>query len=76
MPNYVKTVIKFKSLTQDEMVDLVNSITRRDPDNIINHILDFNKIIPEPETIEDCPEEYRIEGERTWDNDLPGEAVV
>lgn len=76
MPNYVKTIVKFKSLTQDEMVDLVNSITRRDPDNIINHILDFNKIIPEPKTIEDCPEEYRIEGERTWDNDLPGEAVV
>lgn len=65
MANYIKTVIKFTGLTEDETVELVNSITRNDPDDMINHPIDFGKIIPEPETPEECPKKYILKGERT-----------
>lgn len=56
MPNHVKTVIKFKKMKQYEVVDLVNSICGRDPEDPLDYYIDFDKIIPEPRKKEDCPE--------------------
>lgn len=63
MPNHVKTVIKFRNLKKKEDFDfIINAIARplteRDcmftPDHE-DWMIDFNKIIPEPETIDECP---------------------
>lgn len=65
MPNYVKTVIKFSNLTKDD-IDIIlqlitTPITTTDPTEKIEYYgIDFNKIIPEPTTIEECPEDCRV----------------
>lgn len=59
MPNHVRTVIKFKNLKQKDIEKILNSITRQMEDDIypLNCIIDFDKIIPEPTGIEECPED-------------------
>lgn len=57
MPNHVKTVIKISKLNKQERMDLLNSLCRKDPDDPLGYYFDFNKIIPEPQTIDECPED-------------------
>lgn len=63
MPNHVKTVIKFRNLKKKEDFDfIINAIARplTEKDSMFtpdheDWAIDFNKIIPEPETIDECP---------------------
>lgn len=72
MANHVKTVIKFRNLKKKEDFDfIINAIARplvkRDTMFTPDHddwTIDFNKIIPEPETIEECPEKHIRPSER------------
>lgn len=64
MPNHVINVLKFKKLKQREVTDILNSITTPLEDGVgiwpLNCYMDFNKIIPEPETEADCPKDCII----------------
>lgn len=55
MPNHVKTVVKISKLKREEKMDLLNRLCRKDPDDPLGYYFDFNKLIPEPKTIEECP---------------------
>ena len=73
MPNWVKNVVEIKNLNTDEKYDnAINLLTR----NYYNHDIlalqeiDFNKIIPEPETKEDCSKKYILpEGDKHLSHD-------
>ena len=66
MPNHVRTVIKISKLKKDDIDIVLNLIATKleDPDYPDevkdDYVIDFNKIIPEPTTIEECPEECRV----------------
>lgn len=66
MANHVKTVVQFKDLkSKDEANFILNMIatpfaTAEDP--ITEWKINFNKIIPEPKTIEECPKEFIVTG--------------
>lgn len=72
MPNHVRTVIRFRNLKKKEDFDfLTNAIARplTEKDDMFtpdheDWIIDFNKIIPEPETIDECPTMHIRESER------------
>lgn len=55
MPNHVINKIKFKGLKPEDKEFILNTITRKTEDNPF--AIDFDKIIPEPRTIEDCDED-------------------
>lgn len=65
MPNHVRTVIKFKNLRPDAKIAILNRITSKTKDEVfpLNRVIDFDKIIPEPRTIEECPEDCRVNKE-------------
>lgn len=64
MPNHVKTVVKFRKLKPDDIAFILNMIATpclSTPEGEpVEYVIDFNKIIPEPKTEEECPEEYRM----------------
>lgn len=63
MPNHVKNVLKFKNLKPDDIAFIVNTIASpitRPEDYPPSYAIDFDKIIPEPRTIEDCSPEFII----------------
>lgn len=66
MPNHVRTVIKISKIKSKEDVDfIVNMIASpiesgSDDTDKSHYILDFDKIIPEPKTKEECPKEYLV----------------
>lgn len=84
MPNHVRTVIKFKHLkTKDDFDFIIHMIARPLPpsDDMFtpdheDYIIDFNKIIPEPTTEEECPkwalldkgDSIEVESDRPWFN--------
>ena len=58
MPNHVRNVLTFSKLTAEDKDFILNNFTaktRKDDIFPLDRIFDFNKIIPEPETKEDCP---------------------
>lgn len=61
MPNHVKNVLTIKGIKSKDIPDLLEKITtpldEDNPDDILNRIFDFDKIIPEPKTKEECPED-------------------
>lgn len=76
MPNHVRTVIRFKNLKAPDDFDVLTRMLARPlessdkmfrPDRS-DWIIDFNKIIPEPTTPEECDEKYIIGSERKWDH--------
>ena len=76
MPNHIINILKFKNLTQTQVWDIVNRITNINPDDPLGTgtTIDFDKIIPEPRTKEECPEDclitpdshVSIDDERPW----------
>ena len=66
MPNHVRTIVKINKLKKDDIDIILNLIATKleDPDYPDevkdDYVIDFNKIIPEPTTIEECPEECRV----------------
>lgn len=61
MPNYVKNVLTFKNVPLLEDIDfIVNTITDGSEGDASRYRIDFNKIIPEPRTEEECPDEYKV----------------
>ena len=81
MPNWVRTAVKFKNIkTEDDFEFITRMIsTPLTPDDDLfisyedRYKVDFNKIIPEPRTIEECPK-YAIISERSRvevDDDRP-----
>lgn len=71
MPNHVRTVVKFKNLkSEDDVKFILNMIASpaltTPTEEIIEWRIDFNKIIPEPRTEEECPEAFLAE---------PGKAI-
>lgn len=63
MPNHIKNVLTFKHLKEDEKKMLLNAIANKMEDDSL-YAISFNKIIPEPETKEECPKECIIESAR------------
>lgn len=64
MPNHIKNVVKFKNITpedRDMILNMIASITPTEP--IETQMIDFNKIIPEPEDESECPDEYKMNKE-------------
>lgn len=66
MPNHIKNVLKFKNLKQDDIELILNMITSPAPDSTESkyNIIDFDKIIPEPRTIEDCDPRFVFSKEK------------
>lgn len=69
MPNHVKNVLKFKNLKPDDVSFILSTITNvetpiDDSRPIPEYEIDFDKIIPEPRTIEECPEDCIVESAR------------
>ena len=66
MPNHVKTVVQFKDLkSKDEANFILNMIATpftAEEDPITEWKINFDKIIPEPKTIEECPKEFIVTG--------------
>lgn len=57
MPNHVKNVLKFKKLTEEDkrfILDLICSPIEDDVEGMSLHI-DFDRIIPEPKEVSECP---------------------
>ncbi len=61
MANDVKTVVKFKNLNHDDIQFILQLIATPVKDEYFGetYIMDFNKIVPEPETEDECPERYK-----------------
>lgn len=57
MPNHVRTVIKISKIKPDDISLILNLLATKEKGQII---IDFDKIKPEPRTINNCPEDYRI----------------
>lgn len=55
MPNHVINKIKFSKLKSTDVEFILDTITKEVEDN--PYAIDFDKIIPEPRTIEDCDED-------------------
>lgn len=83
MPNHVKTVVKFKNLKEKDKDFIKEMIARplTEKDTLFradrpSWIIDFDKIIPEPRSKEDCPagclitekSHVVIEDDRPWFN--------
>lgn len=65
MSNNVKNVLKFRNLKPKDIDFILNTIanctSKDDFIPIIEYEIDFNKIIPEPRTIEECPKDCIVE---------------
>ena len=64
-PNHIKTIVKISKLKKDDIDIVLNLIaspmtTPTDPIEKTEYAIDFNKIIPEPETEDECPDEYKV----------------
>ena len=65
IPNHIRTVIKISKLKKDDVDIVLNLLaspmtTPTDPIEKTEYAIDFNKIIPEPETEDECPDEYKV----------------
>lgn len=63
IPNHVRTIVKINKLKKDDIDIVLNlvatcSLSPEKPEG--EYFIDFNKIIPEPTTIEECPEDCRV----------------
>lgn len=58
MPNHVIHKLKFKGLKPEDKEFIINTITTEVEDNPF--AIDFDKIIPEPRTIDECEEDCRV----------------
>lgn len=73
IPNHVRTVVKFHKLKKED-IDIILNLIACPPDE--EYAIDFNKIIPEPMTREECPEDcidtpdshIESDSERPWFN--------
>lgn len=64
MPNHVRTIVKINKLKKDDIDIVLNLIASPlIEDRPTEYAIDFNKIIPEPETEDECPEEYKVNKE-------------
>lgn len=74
MPNHIRTIVKFKHLKSDDIIMILNMIASQLEDG--TYVIDFNKIIPEPQDITDCPEDFiltksepiSVDEDRPWFN--------
>lgn len=73
MPNHVKNVLKFRKLKKDDIDFILNTIAIAAEDDS-GYWIDFDKIIPEPQTEEECPKDcivnkdshIEIEKDKPW----------
>lgn len=81
MANNIRTIVKINKLKKDDIDIILNLIATcsHSPEELEEkYFIDFNKIIPEPTTIEECPEDCRVkraieahieeDSERPWFN--------
>ena len=59
MSNHVKNVLTFKNLTKEDKEFILNTITKKAEDDS-GYWIDFDKIIPEPRTEADCPDDCKV----------------
>lgn len=71
MPNHIKNVLKIKNLTPTDIAMVLTLIARpleedeyHGRKDAPDFVIDFDKIIPEPRTIEDCSPEFIIPEEK------------
>ena len=63
MPNHVRNVLKFSNLTKDDVAFVLNRFGYPMEDKGIfplNVIFDFNGVVPEPKTKDECPEDCLV----------------
>ena len=62
MSNHVRNILKISGLTEKKKLMILENLTNFDPENPLEETshIDFNKIIPEPKTKEECPEDYLV----------------
>ena len=79
MPNHIKNVLKFNNLKGEDIRFLLDTITTptEDPDTkVFHHVMDFDRIIPQPRVESDCPKDcivnkdshIEINDDRSWFN--------
>ena len=62
MPNHIINILKIKVKNSTQLEDVLNRCTNFNPDDPLGetNTFDFDKIIPEPKTKEECPEDYLV----------------
>lgn len=63
MPNHVKNVLKFSKLSAKDKEFILNNFTDELVEETIyplNKVFDFDKIIPEPKTEDECPDDCKV----------------
>jgi hypothetical protein len=61
MPNHVRNVLKFSNLKSEDRRFILDTITTaEEKEDGLHHYLDFDKIIPEPRTEDECPDDCKV----------------
>ena len=62
MPNHVRNILKFSKLKPKDREFILNNFTTEVEEDFypLNRCFDFDKIIPEPKTEEECPEDCKV----------------
>lgn len=62
MPNHVRNIVKIKKIKPDDLDEVLNKITSISDEGVfpIDCQIDFDKIIPEPKSEAECPDEYKM----------------
>lgn len=61
MPNHVRHVLKFNNLKGEDIRFILDTIsTGLEKAGELHHYIDFDKIIPEPRTEDECPDDCKV----------------
>lgn len=63
MPNHVKNVLKFSKLSAKDkefILEKFTEVSRLEDFFPLNRVFDFNKIIPQPKTEAECPDDCKV----------------
>ena len=66
IPNHVRNVIKISKIKPEEIEMVLDMIATTLDDPEIpdkQYMIDFDKIIPDPKTESECPDEYKVNKE-------------
>lgn len=62
MPNHVRNVVTIKHLKPNQIEEVLSQVTSQTEEDMypLNCVFDFDKLIPEPRTEAECPEDCKV----------------